>query len=161
MDRLQDWRTKKSKHRPDDIAVVTSDELLRRSSCCWNAYDWVCWRRTSSLKKSNHIPTLSIMKRVNRSSLKHWDICMNLMSMPIKYGDFFDGTVFVLLLSTRKDLLIRNPIARPRLPHEVLFVCGGWSGGSPTSAVELYDVSSNRRMKDYFFQPLRSLDSCR
>jgi kelch-like protein 10 len=39
------------------------------------------------------------------------------------------------------DLLVQNPIARPRIPHEILFVCGGWSGGSPTSAIELYDVS--------------------
>jgi kelch-like protein 10 len=39
-----------------------------------------------------------------------------------------------------KDLLVQNPIARPRIPHEILFTCGGWSGGSPTSAIELYDV---------------------
>ena len=41
----------------------------------------------------------------------------------------------------RKDLFVQNPIARPRIPHEIIFVCGGWSGGSPTSAIELYDVS--------------------
>jgi kelch-like protein 10 len=43
------------------------------------------------------------------------------------------------------DLLVQNPIARPRIPHEILFVCGGWSGGSPTSAIELYDVSLSER----------------
>lgn len=36
--------------------------------------------------------------------------------------------------------MVQNPLARPRIPHELLFVCGGWSGGSPTAAVEIYDV---------------------
>jgi kelch-like protein 10 len=55
------------------------------------------------------------------------------------------------IISFSKDLLVQNPIARPRIPHEILFVCGGWSGGSPTSAIELYDVSilSNNKNKDF------------
>lgn len=28
---------------------------------------------------------------------------------------------------------------RPRIPHELLVVVGGWSGGSPTSSIETYD----------------------
>lgn len=37
-----------------------------------------------------------------------------------------------------------NPLARPRVPHELLFVVGGWSGGSPTNIVETYDVRADR-----------------
>lgn len=33
----------------------------------------------------------------------------------------------------------RYPLARPRIPHEILFAIGGWSAGSPTSFVETYD----------------------
>jgi kelch-like protein 10 len=31
-------------------------------------------------------------------------------------------------------------IAKPRIPHEILFAIGGWSGGSPTSFIETYDT---------------------
>lgn len=35
-------------------------------------------------------------------------------------------------------------LARPRYPFEVLFVIGGWSGGSPTAIIETYDTKSDR-----------------
>ena len=41
---------------------------------------------------------------------------------------------------SKQSFFAENPMVRPRLPHEILFVCGGWSGGSPTAVVELYDV---------------------
>ncbi|XP_068090546.1 kelch-like protein 10 [Hyperolius riggenbachi] len=37
-----------------------------------------------------------------------------------------------------------NPFKRPRLPFTVLFATGGWSGGSPTNAIECYDSRANR-----------------
>lgn len=37
-----------------------------------------------------------------------------------------------------------NPIARPRVPHEVLFVIGGWSDGVATSVIETYDIRADR-----------------
>jgi len=36
------------------------------------------------------------------------------------------------------DLQVATPnIARPRIPHEVLFAIGGWSGGTPTNYIGL------------------------
>ena len=32
---------------------------------------------------------------------------------------------------------------RPRIPHELLIVIGGWSGGSVTNSVELFDCRAN------------------
>uniref|UniRef100_H2YMN5 BTB domain-containing protein n=1 Tax=Ciona savignyi TaxID=51511 RepID=H2YMN5_CIOSA len=32
-----------------------------------------------------------------------------------------------------------SALIRPRLPFEILFAIGGWSGGSPTNAIEAYD----------------------
>jgi len=32
-----------------------------------------------------------------------------------------------------------SPYIRPRLPNEILFAVGGWSGGSPTNVIETYD----------------------
>ncbi|RXM36115.1 Kelch-like protein 10 [Acipenser ruthenus] len=38
----------------------------------------------------------------------------------------------------------RNPLTRPRLPYAILFSIGGWSGGSPTNAIEAYDARADR-----------------
>ncbi|OCT57730.1 kelch-like protein 10 [Xenopus laevis] len=38
----------------------------------------------------------------------------------------------------------KNPLTRPRLPYNILFAIGGWSGRSPTSAIEVYDVQADR-----------------
>ncbi|XP_061455673.1 GATOR2 complex protein WDR24 isoform X4 [Rhineura floridana] len=37
-----------------------------------------------------------------------------------------------------------NPLTRPRLPYAILFAIGGWSGGSPTNAIETYDARADR-----------------
>ncbi|NXJ85869.1 KLH10 protein, partial [Trogon melanurus] len=37
-----------------------------------------------------------------------------------------------------------SPLSRPRLPFAVLFAIGGWSGGSPTNAIETYDARADR-----------------
>lgn len=34
----------------------------------------------------------------------------------------------------------KNPLAKPRIPYEILFAIGGWSAGSPTNFVETYDT---------------------
>jgi len=38
------------------------------------------------------------------------------------------------------EIDLKNPLARPRVPYEILFAIGGWSAGSPTSFVETYDT---------------------
>lgn len=38
------------------------------------------------------------------------------------------------------EIDLKNPLARPRVPHEILFAIGGWSAGSPTNFVETYDT---------------------
>ena len=43
-----------------------------------------------------------------------------------------------------KEVDITHPLARPRIPHEVMFVVGGWSSGSPTNAIETYDTRADR-----------------
>jgi hypothetical protein len=35
-------------------------------------------------------------------------------------------------------------MAKPRVPYEILFVIGGWSGGTPTDIIETYDARAGR-----------------
>lgn len=47
-----------------------------------------------------------------------------------------------------KDGEIPTPeIARPRVPHEILFAIGGWSGNSVTNLIETYDTKADRWVK--------------
>ncbi|KAL1139483.1 hypothetical protein AAG570_006467 [Ranatra chinensis] len=56
--------------------------------------------------------------------------------------------LYDLEMITQKEGEVSTPeIARPRLPHEVLFAIGGWSGGSPTNYIETYDTRADRWIK--------------
>jgi len=52
---------------------------------------------------------------------------------------------------TQTDWEVLTPeIARPRVPHEMLFAIGGWSEGNPTSFIETYDTRADRWIKVSF-----------
>lgn len=40
--------------------------------------------------------------------------------------------------------LTTPPLAMPRLPHEVIFAIGGWSGGTSKGCIETYDTRADR-----------------
>lgn len=49
-----------------------------------------------------------------------------------------------LALNTNKLMIeLNNSRLRPRVPHEMLLVVGGWTNGMPSNAIELYDVRAN------------------
>lgn len=53
--------------------------------------------------------------------------------------------LYDLEMITQKDGELATPeIARPRVPHEILFVIGGWSGNSTASLMETYDTRADR-----------------
>ncbi|KAL3285261.1 hypothetical protein HHI36_019371 [Cryptolaemus montrouzieri] len=50
-----------------------------------------------------------------------------------------------------RQFLLDNPAIsednysfRPRIPYEILFAVGGWSAGSPTNFIEIYDIRADR-----------------
>lgn len=53
--------------------------------------------------------------------------------------------LYDLEMITQKDGELDTPeIARPRVPHEILFAFGGWRGNSATSLMETYDTRADR-----------------
>ena len=48
--------------------------------------------------------------------------------------------IYELELSEERLIDLTDPLSRPRIPFEILFAIGGWSGGSPTSIIEIYDA---------------------
>ncbi|XP_066908319.1 kelch-like protein 10 [Halyomorpha halys] len=51
------------------------------------------------------------------------------------------------MITQRQGEVTTPEIARPRVPHEILFAIGGWSGGSPTNYIETYDTRADRWVK--------------
>ncbi|CAG9089117.1 unnamed protein product [Plutella xylostella] len=58
----------------------------------------------------------------------------------------YPAMVFLTVLDSRPgaEADLNDPLARPRIPYEILFAVGGWSAGSPTSFVETYDTRADR-----------------
>ena len=52
--------------------------------------------------------------------------------------------LYDLDMDDSKGVDLTHPLARPRVPHEVMFAVGGWSGGSPTNAIEAYDTRADQ-----------------
>ncbi|KAH7966649.1 hypothetical protein HPB49_018269 [Dermacentor silvarum] len=58
------------------------------------------------------------------------------------------------------DVMVHNEevptplFARPRIPHEMMFVIGGWMSGGPTAFTESYDTKADRWIKIDIADPL-------
>ncbi|KAH9383169.1 hypothetical protein HPB48_023995 [Haemaphysalis longicornis] len=51
-------------------------------------------------------------------------------------------------VGARNDQVRTTPaLARPRIPHELMFVIGGWMNGGPTTCIESYDSQADRWVK--------------
>uniref|UniRef100_T1IMJ6 Kelch-like protein diablo n=1 Tax=Strigamia maritima TaxID=126957 RepID=T1IMJ6_STRMM len=61
-------------------------------------------------------------------------------------GALFEASVYLAELNSQEsaEVDLSNPLARPRIPHDILFAIGGWSAGSPTSFIETYDTRADR-----------------
>ncbi|XP_071454892.1 kelch-like protein 10 [Hetaerina americana] len=51
------------------------------------------------------------------------------------------------MIQQKGSCFITPALARPRVPHDILFAIGGWSGGSPTNCIESYDTRADRWIK--------------
>ncbi|VVD04922.1 unnamed protein product [Leptidea sinapis] len=101
----------------DDELNVRNEEIVFQAVKTWVEHDLESRRK--------YIPTLLTCK------------CQEAL---------YPAVVFLTLLDSRPDTEadLNDPLARPRIPYEVLFAVGGWSAGSPTSFVETYDTRADR-----------------
>ncbi|XP_064171018.1 kelch-like protein 10 [Anguilla rostrata] len=78
-----------------------------------------------------------IVNNLKKNSLvKESDECKPLILHVMKERSGFHG-------SKSPSYKIVSPQKRPRLPHTILLAIGGWSGSSPTNAIESYDIRAN------------------
>ncbi len=111
------------------------------------AQKWLNWDKEQRAKDAGHLlrrVRVACLQRTQLEEMVHDRLVSSsaalkeliASSLKLVHGLRLDSQELMGLMETRA--------CRPRLPSEVLMVVGGWSGGSPTSVVETYDVRTRR-----------------
>lgn len=125
-----------------DLLNVSCEEFVFDAVCRWVDYDpgerHVHMKRLLATVRLGLLP-LSIFK--TKVKCHKWVVLC-----PDCKPHIEDTEAFLTKLdkSDEPDFDMSLPFARPRLPHEILFVIGGWSGGRPIKMVESYDTRADR-----------------
>ncbi|PSN56988.1 hypothetical protein C0J52_04246 [Blattella germanica] len=126
----------------DDELNVRNEELVFEAVMKWTEADLPS--RKQYLKILIHCVRYGLM------SFKFFtDVVMHnrfILENPELQDSLYPASIFLAELDSKQesDLDLNDPIARPRIPYEILFAIGGWSAGSPTSFVETYDTRADR-----------------
>lgn len=142
------------------IPLVGADELNVKS-------EQTVWELV--LRWINHDPEsrkdciVDLMKNIRLGLLDTQFFLENIKDHPYVVGNDACRPIIIetlkflydLEMITQKDGEVPTPeIARPRVPHEILFAIGGWSGGSPTNYIETYDTRADRWIPVLSMAPL-------
>ncbi|XP_076820852.1 kelch-like protein 10 [Clavelina lepadiformis] len=134
-----------------DVEQIIRDDRLNvhgEESVCEAIFRWVIHDRRVRLK---HLTGLLKCVRLGLLEPEYFMIkvkgnelvmeciaeCRNLIKEAMKVVCDLHAHAGIESLPTEENLY--NLLLRPRLPIEVLLAIGGWSGGSPTNAIEAYD----------------------
>ncbi|GFN92473.1 kelch-like protein 10 [Plakobranchus ocellatus] len=125
-----------------DQLNVSCEEFVFDAVCRWVDYcpnfRKIHMRRLLATVRLGLLPALVFEEKVK----SHRHILNNVEVRPL----IADTETFLAELdkSEEPDFDMSLPFARPRVPHEILFVIGGWSGGRPIKMVETYDTRADR-----------------
>ncbi|CAG9794036.1 unnamed protein product [Diatraea saccharalis] len=126
----------------DDELNVRNEEIVFQAVKTWVEYDIE--------NRKRYIPSLLSCVRFGHISYKYFKSKI-LQWQPVVDDSntqeaLYPAVVFHTLLDSRPgtEADLNDPLARPRIPYEILFAVGGWSAGSPTSFVETYDTRADR-----------------
>ncbi|NXG38730.1 KLH10 protein, partial [Dromaius novaehollandiae] len=129
--------------------IIEKDELnVRQEDAVFEAIvKWI------SHDPANRKQYVAVLLRKVRLALMHAEYFMNNVKMHDYVKDSEEcKPVIINALKAMYDLNMNgpsnsdftNPLTRPRLPFAILFAIGGWSGGSPTNAIETYDARADK-----------------
>ncbi|XP_059054079.1 kelch-like protein 10 [Achroia grisella] len=126
----------------DDELNVRNEEIVFQAVKTWVEHDIENRRK--------YVPSLLSCVRFGHISYKYFKSKI-LQWQPVVDDDkcqeaLYPAVVFLTVLDSRPgtEADLNDPLARPRIPYEILFAVGGWSAGSPTSFVETYDTRADR-----------------
>ncbi|XP_065304431.1 kelch-like protein 10 [Dermacentor albipictus] len=137
----------------DDVVSILSDENLNvvKEESVWKAA--LRWIEFDPASRTRHMARLF---ECVRTGLVDTDFFVEKIKTH-KYIVDDDGcrprVIQTLRFLYDLDVVVHNdevptPVfARPRIPHEVMFVIGGWMAGGPTTYIESYDTKADRWIK--------------
>jgi len=134
------------------ISILGHDELnVKNEETVWNAV--IRWISENQDLRKHHIVDLIQQVRTGLMDTQYFmehvkdhayvtghEGCKPLVIETLKF--LYD--LEVASSPRALGLTVTPGIARPRIPHEVLFAIGGWSGGNPTNFIETYDTRADR-----------------
>ncbi|KAI8422351.1 hypothetical protein MSG28_006213 [Choristoneura fumiferana] len=134
-------------------SIILEDELnVKSEEVVWEAVlRWVNYEPDSRWQH-----TVKLMGSIRLGLLDTQFFLENVKDHPYVTGNEGSRPIIIetlkflydLEMIAQRDGEVATPeIARPRVPHEVLFAIGGWSGGSPTAFIETYDTRADRWIK--------------
>ncbi|KAK8786871.1 hypothetical protein V5799_023356 [Amblyomma americanum] len=152
----------------DDVEAVLSDENLNvvKEESVWKAA--LRWIEHEPDSRAHHVARL--LKCV-RTGL----VDTNYFVEKIKTNKYVADSEACrpLVIDTLRflydlDVVVHNDevptplFVRPRIPHEVMFVIGGWMAGGPTTYIESYDTKADRWIRWTMIAPMHSQrsDAC-
>nr|CAD7256029.1 unnamed protein product [Timema shepardi] len=129
--------------------ILKDDELnIRNEETVFEAI--MQWVEADAEGRKHHLGSLIHCARYGLMSFKFFtDVVMNnrhIQASQELQQMLYSASVFLVELDSKlsSNIDLNDPIARPRIPYEILFAVGGWSAGSPTNFVETYDTRSDR-----------------
>nr|CAD7453492.1 unnamed protein product [Timema tahoe] len=135
---------------PEELEIILKDDELniRNEETVFEAI--MQWVEADAEGRKHNLGSLIHCARYGLMSFKFFtDVVMNnrhIQASPELQQMLYSASVFLVELDSKlsSDIDLNDPIARPRIPYEILFAVGGWSAGSPTNFVETYDTRSDR-----------------
>ena len=142
---------------PEEFLSLTIDELLeiisedglnvKMEEYVFEAVlKWIAHKKT---ERKKHIYRILLNIRLGMTNtdyfmnsiksheyVKESDECKALIVQTLNYTYNFESVESLVGPS--------QVVSRPREPYRILFAVGGWSGGSPTAALECYDTRADR-----------------
>lgn len=131
-------------------SLVGADELnVKNEDIVWELV--LRWIDYDPIERKGYI--VDLMKNIRLGLLDTQFFLENVKDHPYVAGNEACRPIIIetlkflydLEMIAQRDGEVPTPeIARPRVPHEILFAIGGWSGGSPTNYIETYDTRADR-----------------
>ncbi|SPP85554.1 blast:Kelch-like protein 10 [Drosophila guanche] len=136
----------------DFYGIISDDELnTREEDYVWKmCVKWIDRDPESRKKHVAHLMTgvrLGLMtpKCFMEEVKEHPYVLQCAEAKPLIVDTFkFINFLYVPFNMPFQPKLTTPPLAMPRLPHEVIFAIGGWSGGTSKACIETYDTRADR-----------------
>lgn len=137
-------------------SVLSSDELnIRNEHVLWELL--LRWIENDPEKKKPHV--CKVMQHIRWGLVESQYFVEKVKIHPLLQDKEECRSLVINILKSMYDLGTLNnqetgfptpTFARPRMPHDILFAIGGWSGGNATSVMESYDTRADRWIQVQF-----------